>query len=83
MKAITILLFIPIILGITVPVYVANGSSEDEINCYERGIRDGEEHPFNQDTYDDCEDDYYRGFIKGCMSVEGNTREACELATDA
>jgi hypothetical protein len=83
MKAITILLFIPIILGITVSVYVANGSSADEINCYERGIRDGEEHPFNQDTHDDCGNDYYRGFIKGCMSVEGNTREDCELATDA
>ena len=45
----------------------------------ERGFRDGKKYPFNQDTYDD----YYRGFIKGCMSVEGNTREACEMATDS
>jgi hypothetical protein len=75
-----IILFIPIILGMINQVYVANGSSESELNCYERGIRDGEEHPFNQYTYDDCGNDYYRGFIQGCISVEGNTREACELA---
>ena len=28
-------------------------------------------------------DAYYEGFIEGCMSVEGNTRDVCELATDA
>jgi hypothetical protein len=26
---------------------------------------------------------YYEGFIDGCTSVEGNTREVCESATDA
>ena len=26
---------------------VVNVNSESEINCYERGFRDGEEHPFN------------------------------------
>ena len=83
MKSAIILLFVPVILVIIIPVYVANGSSEGEINCYERGFKDGEEYPFNQNTYDDCRDDYYRGFIKGCMSVEGNTREACEMATDS
>ena len=78
MKAITI----PIILGITIPVYVANGSSEseDKVSCYERGFRDGEEHPFDQYTYGDCGNDCYRGFIDGCISVEGNTEEDCELA---
>jgi type IV secretory pathway TrbF-like protein len=32
---------------------VVNVNSESEINCYEREFRDGEEHPFNQYTYDD------------------------------
>jgi hypothetical protein len=50
---------------------------------FERGVRDGEEHPFSQDTYNECGDDYYKGFIKGCISVEGNDREICESATDA
>ena len=40
-------------------------------------------HPFNQDLYDVCGRSYYNGFIDGCMSVEGNTREDCDSATDA
>lgn len=52
-----------------IPVYVLNGCSESEINCYERGFRDGQEHPFNQE-HDDCGNDCYRGFIQGCMSLE-------------
>lgn len=42
MKSALILLFVPIILGMIIPVYVANGSSESEINCDERGISDGD-----------------------------------------
>jgi hypothetical protein len=83
MKSAIILLIVPIILGMIISMYEANGSSESEINCYEKGFRDGEEHPLNQNTYDDCGDLYYRGFIEGCISVEGNTMEACELATDS
>jgi hypothetical protein len=29
-----------------------------------------------------CGDAYYDAFIEGCMSVEGNTRDVCEAATD-
>ena len=83
MKSAIILLFVPILLGMISSVCLVNGSSESGINCYEKGFRDGEEHPFNQNTYDDCGDLYYRGFIEGCISVEGNTMEACELATDS
>src|SRR5215207_11625633 len=64
----------------TTTVHASNGH---DVNCFERGVRDGEEHPFNQDTYNECGDDYYKGFIKGCISVEGNDREICESATDA
>jgi hypothetical protein len=35
-------LIVPIILG----MYEVNESSESEINCYEKGSRDEEEHPF-------------------------------------
>ena len=58
-------------------------ASNDEVNCFERGIIDGEDHPFSQNTFGSCGDDYYQGFIKGCMSVEGNDRDTCESATDA
>lgn len=36
-----------------------------------------------KDTMMIAETPYYRGFIEGCISVEGNTMEACELATDS
>lgn len=58
-------------------------ASSNEVSCFERGIVDGEDHPFNQRTFNNCDDDYYQGFLEGCMSVEGNTRDVCESATDA
>ena len=45
---------------------------KSEINCYERVFRDGEEHPINQDVYEPHGDDYYKGFIEGCTSIEDN-----------
>ena len=59
-----------------------------ESSCYTEGIEDGRDGPFDREVYDHCgdtnqEDDYYNGFIDGCMSVEGNTQDVCESATDA
>jgi hypothetical protein len=66
-------------MGLTDTVFATSG---DDVSCYDRGIIDGEDHPFNQGTYDRCGDEYYQGFIQGCMSVEGNDRDICESATD-
>ena len=63
-----------------------DGSDE----CYDTGYSDGQNGPFSQSTYDYCKevnsgdggDEYYNGFINGCMSVEGNTRNVCDLASD-
>jgi hypothetical protein len=44
MKSAIILLIVPIIQGTITPMYEVNGSSESEINCYEKGFRAGEEH---------------------------------------
>jgi hypothetical protein len=58
-------------------------------SCRDSGYRDGQNGPFNQGTYDHCgdeyngDDSYNNGFIDGCMSIEGNTRDVCESATDA
>ena len=56
----------------------------NEVSCFERRIVDGEDHLFNQNLkqlwYGD---DYYQGFLKEYMSVEGNNRDVCESATDA
>lgn len=58
-------------------------------SCRNAGYDDGQNGPFSEPTYDHCGDEkggddaYYNGFIDGCMSVEGNTRDVCESATDA
>jgi hypothetical protein len=82
MNPIIILLFMPLII----PAYATNEWND---SCFDSGFRDGQDNPFSQPTWDHCGDEeggddaYYDGFIKGCMSVEGNTKHACELATDA
>jgi hypothetical protein len=61
---------------------VANGSNgEDNGDCYNSGVTDGQDHPFNQNKYDECGSAYYEGFLSGCMSA-GNDREMCVSATD-
>jgi hypothetical protein len=59
-----------------------------ESSCYTEGIEDGRNGPFDHKIYSHCEDtnqedDYYSGFIDGCMSVKGNTQVVCESTTDA
>ena len=60
-------------------------ATEEDDDCFNTGHRDGRDHPFDHEKYEDCKaaaSSYYHGFINGCMSVEGNTREICESATD-
>ncbi len=61
----------------------SSNNNNNEVSCFDRGIVDGEDHPFSQQTYERCGDDYYQGYLQGCMSVEGNNRDICESATDA
>ena len=78
-----IILLLPIfLLGMTNNLSLVNTSSEHDVSCYDRGVVDGEDHPFSQSTFDKCGDDYYQGFIQGCMSVEGNSKDTCESSTD-
>ena len=77
-------MLLPLLFMITTgTLTTVNASSDYSISCYEHGIIDGEDHPFIQRTYDNCRDRYYQGFIEGCMSVDGNSRDVCESATDA
>jgi hypothetical protein len=53
--------------------------------CWYDGYADGQDNPFNHDRNEECKDkgnQYYRAFIHGCKSVEGNTEDTCETATD-
>jgi hypothetical protein len=58
-------------------------------DCYDAAYGDGQDFPFDQGANDFCRqftDDqgnpYYTGFIDGCVSVQGNTLDICESATD-
>jgi len=58
---------------------------ENRRNCYDDGYEDGRNNPFDHDRDSGCSDyssSYYNGFLAGCESVEGNTREICETFTD-
>jgi hypothetical protein len=62
--------------------------SSDE--CFDEGFEDGRDNPFSQDKYVECggsqgagNNAYYNGFVAGCLSVEGNTANICESATDS
>lgn len=59
-----------------------NSEYNNNGDCYESGFSDGQDQPFDQNKYYECGSTYYDGFLSGCMSVQGNDREACDLAID-
>jgi hypothetical protein len=65
----------------------AKKSGNDEINnpdrCFQAGKDDGRDSGFSQSEFDTCGSSYEHGFMKGCLSVDGNTRDACNGAEDA
>jgi hypothetical protein len=46
------------------------------VTCGNEGYDDGQDGPFNQETFDKCGDQYYDAFIEGCVNAD-NTREIC------
>lgn len=84
MIKILLIMLLPLLLTSTTgAISTVNANSDNSVSCYERGVIDGEDHPFNQRTHGNCGDEYYQGFLYGCMSVEGNSKNICESATDA
>jgi hypothetical protein len=77
-------LSIAAMFAIFTPATVAFAShGTDEASCEGDGLYDGKNNPFSQELYEMCGDTYYDAFIEGCMSMEGNTMDVCEQATDA
>jgi hypothetical protein len=75
--------FVALLTTITVTTSAFASHGSDYASCKNDGLYDGENSPFSQELYKMCGDTYYHFFIEGCMSVEGNTEEECEQATDA
>lgn len=87
MQKIKILTVVAIVISILTSVYGYSDAfathGTDTASCKNDGIYDGKNNPFSQGLYEMCGDTYYDAYVKGCMSVEGNTRDMCESATDA
>jgi hypothetical protein len=87
MEKIKLLTVVAIVISILTSVYGYSDAfathGTDTASCKNDGIYDGKNNPFSQGLYDMCGDTYYDAYVKGCMSVEGNTRDVCESATDA
>ncbi len=66
------------------PTTVVYAGNDWNGSCRDAGYGHGQNGPFSVDTYDPCGEEkggdnaYYKGFIDGCMSVEGNTKDVCE-----
>jgi hypothetical protein len=73
------------------PTTVHAGEPPTAERCYDTGYRDGQDSPFSVTTFQECDTEskfvdgqnqYQAGFVDGCTSVEGNTRDACETAIE-
>lgn len=73
------------------PMTVHAGEPATPERCYDTGYRDGQDSPFSVTTFQECnteskfvdgQNQYQEGFLEGCMSIEGNTRDACETAIE-
>jgi hypothetical protein len=62
-------------------VFASHGT--DTASCQNDGLYDGKNNPFSQELFEMCGNTYHDAYIEGCMSVQGNTRDVCESATDA
>lgn len=51
--------------------------------CFNAGFDDGRDSVFSQPEFSTCGSSYEHGFMKGCLSVDGNTRDVCNSAEDA
>ena len=87
MQKIRILTVVAIVITILTSVYGFSDAfashGTDTASCENDGLYDGKNNPFSQELYEMCRDRYTDAYIEGCMSVEGNTRDVCESATDA
>lgn len=66
----------------TASATTAYASTNSDGDCFQTGITDGQDYPFDQETYDGCGDDYYEWYIESCIYLEGNAIDVCERSAD-
>ena len=87
LSVVILLLATVLIFAMANTAYAVIGDANACSNGYNKGFADGQNHPFDQSvfskhsqTYANC---YQNGFMKGCLSVKGNTKNSCNTAEDA
>jgi hypothetical protein len=81
-----VFIIIAILTTFSISVYGSTAFAShgnDTASCTNDGLYDGKNNPFSHELFRMCGDTYYDAFIEGCMSVQGNTRDICDSATDA
>ena len=80
-----------IMMTAAAPMPAIAGEPPTAERCYDAGYSDGQDNPFSVTTFQECDTEsksvndqnqYEEGFLDGCMSVEGNTRDLCETSID-
>jgi hypothetical protein len=76
-----------LIIGSPASTVIAKKSNNDGTSnpyrCFQAVKDDGRNSGFSQSEFDNCGSSYEHGFMKGCLSVEGNTKDVCNSAEDA
>jgi hypothetical protein len=76
-----------IVLGSPVGNVSAKKSSDSGTSnpdrCFQAGKDDGRDSQFSPTEFGTCGSSYEQGFMKGCLSVDGNTRDVCNNSEDA
>jgi hypothetical protein len=72
------------------PLAYAQDGRDSYSAGYDRGYKDGQDHPINEQIRDgesghneEYRNGYLDGFLDGCLSVEGNDEDICNSAMDA
>jgi hypothetical protein len=78
----SIMMAIMLMLVLGSPANNVSVYAKKHTECFNSGVSDGKDHPFDASRFDRCGQEYESGFMKGCLSVQGNTKEACSSAED-
>ncbi len=72
-----------VIMGLVLGSPASNVSvhAKKHTECFNTGVNDGKDHPFDASRFDRCGNNYQDGFLKGCRS-SGNSEETCQSSED-
>jgi hypothetical protein len=76
---ITIMTAIMLMLVVRLPA--GNVNTKKHTECFNAGVTDGKDHPFDASRFDRCGKNYQDGFLKGCKDA-GNNEDTCQSAED-